>query len=457
MKKILIIDDDVAVTNYLMVFLMQTEQFEPTVVNDSREVEGLLAKEGFSAALLDMDMPHVSGLDILKMMRAKGMHMPVIILTGVGDVDLAVKSMKLGAFDYLTKPVDDEHLLEVIGAALEHHQLHHSIKDLPAELKREDLTHRAAFEHIPTQDAAMIRLLHQAEKVAASDLGIFIFGERGTGKEMLARAIHNASPARQGAFVAVDASSQDPEKFPGAFFGQARIWSGAREETPGFLEEADNGTIYLCEIEHLGKPMQMRLKRVLQTGEYYRENSTQIRKSNVRFIVSSSLDLTQEEYQEAFSRDLLYHLMVNSLSIPPLRERIEDLPLLAEAFRKKGLTKIDKPISGFAPEYLELLAKYEFPDNIQELRNIIEASMVNSDGETVTVDALPPYIRRKIASQEKRPQVSFRPAPLAEVEREHARRMLAHCGGDRARAASELGVSPAKLGRLLGGEESSEG
>jgi len=454
MKKILIIDDDVAVTNYLMVFLMQTEQFEPTVINDSRQVEELIGREGFSAVLLDMDMPHVNGLDILKTMRTKGMHMPVIILTGVGDVDLAVKSMKLGAFDYLTKPVDDEHLLEVIGAALEHHQLHHTIKELPTELKREDLTYKAAFEHIPTQDPAMIHLLHQAEKVAASDLGIFILGERGTGKEMLARAIHNASPARKGAFVAVDASGQDPEKFPGAFFGQARIWSGEREEHPGFLEEAENGTIYLCEIEHLTKPMQVRLKRVLQTGEYYRENSTQIRKSNVRFIVSSSLDLTQEEYREIFSHDLLYPLMVNSLSIPPLRERIGDLPPLAEHFRKKGREKIDKRISGFSADYLALLAKYEFPDNIQELRNIIEGSMVNADGELVTIEALPPYIRRKITSQEKHPRAAFRPASLAEVQRDHARRMLAHFGGDRQRAAAEMSIAPAELDHLLGSEES---
>ncbi len=179
MEKILIVDDDVAVTNYLMVFLMQTGRFETLVVNDSRQVEDLLAKDSFGVILLDMDMPNVSGMDILKMMHQKGLSIPVIILTGVSDVDLAVKSLKLGAIDYLTKPVEDETLLEAIDTALEHRALHHSIDQLPPQLKREDLTHVDAFEQFPTQNPAMIRFLHQIEKMATSDLTVFIWGEPG--------------------------------------------------------------------------------------------------------------------------------------------------------------------------------------------------------------------------------------------------------------------------------------
>ncbi|MFH1145077.1 MAG: sigma-54 dependent transcriptional regulator [Candidatus Eisenbacteria bacterium] len=399
MKKILIVDDDAAVTNYLMVFLMQTALFETTVVNDSREVPALLSREAFEVILLDMDMPNVSGLDILRLLRDRGLHVPVIVLTGVADVDLAVRSLKLGAFDYLTKPVEDEHLLEVIDAAISHHNLHHSIEELPRELTRENLTHKDAFERVPTQDPVMIRLLHEAERVAGSSLSVFILGERGTGKEMLARAIHGASPARDRAFVLVDASAQMPEQFPAAFFGQARVWGGDREERPGFLEEAEKGTIYLCEIEHLTRSMQVRLLRVLQTGEYYRENSTQIRKADVRFIVSSSLNLAAEKYQEIFSHDLLYHLMINSLSVPPLRERMGDLPLLIEFFRRQGQSKIPRPVTGFAPAYVELLSKHDYPDNLQELRTIIETSMVNAEGPVVTVEALPPYIRQKIVAR----------------------------------------------------------
>ncbi|MCK4302772.1 MAG: sigma-54-dependent Fis family transcriptional regulator, partial [Candidatus Eisenbacteria sp.] len=441
MTTILIVDDDIAVTNYLMVFLMQTGQFETKVVNDSREISDLLSRQEFNLILLDMDMPNVSGMDILVMMHERGIKTPVIILTGVSDVDLAVKSLKLGAFDYLTKPVDEEHLLEVIGAALEHQELRHSISQLPIELKREDLTFAEAFELFPTQNSEMIRFLHQIEKMASSDLDILIWGERGTGKEMLARAIHRASPRREKPFVAVDASGQDPDRFSSALFGQGRVWSGDREERPGFLEEVIDGTLFLGEIEHLSVPMQVRLKRVLQTREYYRENSTQIRKSEARFIVASSCDLTNPAYKGRFHDDLLYHLMVNSVRIPPFRERMEDLPLLADLFLKKALKKIGKEITGFSGEFFDFLRKYDFPDNIQELRNIIEGSVVNEEGSIITIDSLPPYIRSKIASLDRGPEDGFRPRKLEDVQREHIARMLQYYGNDRAQTATELGIT----------------
>ncbi|MCK4236087.1 MAG: sigma-54-dependent Fis family transcriptional regulator, partial [Candidatus Krumholzibacteria bacterium] len=330
MKRILIIDDDTAVTNYFMVFLMQTGLFDSTIVNDSRKVADLMEKEKFDIILLDMDMPNVSGMDILRNMRGKGMDTPVVVLTGVSDVDLAVKAMKFGAFDYLIKPVDDDKLLEVLDNAMEHSVLHKTIDQLPKRLTRGDLAHEVAFERFPTQHPVMIRLFHQAEKVASSDLSIFIWGERGTGKEAIARAIHQASPRRDKPFVAVEADSQDPSRFPSFFFGQARDWDGSRKETLGLLEEANHGTLFLNNIDALTLPMQVRLKRVIQTGEYYRESSARIRYVDVRMIVSSTHDLTSPEYKDKFSRDLLYHLMVNSIQIPPLRERVDDIPLLSD-------------------------------------------------------------------------------------------------------------------------------
>ncbi len=440
MKQLLIIDDDVAVTNYLMVFLMQTEKYETTVVNDSREVAPLLAEQPFDMILLDMDMPNVSGLDILKHMRANGIGTPVIILTGVSDVDLAVRSLKLGAFDYLTKPVEEEKLLEVIDSAMEHHALHHSIDQLPTELTRKDLTHEAAFDRFPTQHPETIRLLHQAEKMASSDLTVFIHGERGTGKQSLARAIHAASPRREKPFIAIDAEAQDPDKFPADFFGQARLWSGERDEQPGFLEAAEGGTLYLDKVGRLSGPMQVRLKRVLQTGEYYRENSTRIRKIDARFIIASTRDLDGEPFRSSFSRDLYYHLMVNSILVPPLRERLEDLPLLAQEFLKEAVEKSGKPIEGFGPGFIEYLGRYDYPDNMQELRNIIEGSVANTDGNLLTIEWLPAFIRDKIESRGPAP-AGFRPRPLRDVVREHVRRTLEFCRQDRLKAAAELEIS----------------
>jgi len=454
MRKVLIIDDDVAVTNYFMVFLVQTGLFEPTVVNDSRQVEDLLARERFDIIMLDMDMPDVSGMDILRAMRAKSDTTPVVILTGVSDLDLAVRAMKLGAFDYLTKPVDDQNLLQVLENAIEHRSLHLSIDQLPKELTTKDLAHEAAFTQFPTQDDAMIRLFHQAEKLAASDVSVFIWGESGTGKEALARAIHQASPRKDGPFVVVEVDSQDPGKFPAFFFGQAKDRHGSHEETPGLLEQADHGTLYLNHIGDLSLPMQVKLKRLIQTGEYYRESSTSIRTADVRVIVSARRDLTHPEYANRFSRDLLYHLMINSIRIPPLRERPGDIPLLAERFLKEESERAGKSITGFSKECLNLLVSYHFPDNVQELITIVASAVANADTDTITVESLPLFIREHIG----RGTVAdiFKPKRLDAVIREHVRFTLSYFGQQREAAAEALGITPGEIDRITAEDLSEE-
>jgi two-component system response regulator HydG len=452
MKKILIVDDDVAVTNYFMVFLMQTEMFDVTVENDSRNVEGLLAESDFDLMLLDMDMPNISGMEILRRMRARGDDMPVIILTGVSDVDLAVKSMKLDAFDYLVKPVDDDKLLEVIENAVEHDALHQSIEQLPSELSRESLDNEAAFEGLPTQDSKMIRVLHQAEKMAESDLSIFIWGEPGTGKEALARSIHDASPRSDAPFIAVEADSHPPGEVPAFLFGQARVYGGEKQAAPGVLEEAEGGTLFIDKIEALDIPVQVRLKRVIQTDEYYRESSARIRRADVRFIVSSTKDLTQPEYRESFSQDLLFHLMVNPLQIPPLRERPGDIPLLARHFLRREVRRTGRRIEGFDDNFLELLKGYPFPDNMQELRNIIAMAVVNEESDRITLDSLSSYVRSRIDPDAEAGGV-YR--TMDEVMRDHARLTLQQCKGDRDTAAAVLEIPREELERLLPPERES--
>ncbi len=448
MKRILIVDDDVAVTNYLMVALMQTDRFEVTVINDSRRVLETLDRSPNDIMLLDMDMPDVSGMDILRSLRAQDMDIPVVVLTGVPDVELAVKAMKLGAFDYLVKPVEDEQLVEVLESALQHHAMNRSIQQLPTELKREDLADPAAFEHVPTQDAAMIRVLHTAERMARSDMAVFISGERGTGKEALARAIHKASPRCREACITVDAAAADPGQFPADFFGQARRWGGRDEERPGFLEHAGDGTLFLDNIDKLTMPMQVRLRRVLQEGEYYREASTEIRTSEARFVVSSTKELTAKEYKGRFDRDLLYHLMVNNIVIPPLRERRGDIPLLSDHFLARYSKRFGRKVQGFDTGYLEALSHYDFPDNVQELRSIVKASLVaTDDGDWITVDALPQWIRDRIETGSPDPLDA--PEPLREVERDHVQRALKYYDGDKLRTARELDITVRELDELL--------
>jgi len=448
MNQIMIVDDDAAVTNYLLVFLMQTERFEVTVINDSRLVPGLLAEKQFNVMLLDMDMPGVSGMEILKVVQEKKLSIPVIVLTGVADVDLAVRAMKLGAFDYLTKPVEDEQLLQVIDSAIEHSALHRSLAELPSQLKQEDLHNRDAFSALPSNNPTMIRVLHQAEHMAASDVAVFLCGERGTGKELLARAMHQASKRRERPFLAIDLSAHDQDKFPAAFFGQARLWGGVTEERPGFLEEAAGGTLFLSEAELLPFPMQVRLKRVLQEGEFYREGSTRIRTVDIRLMVASSGQSGSGETQDCFSGDFFCHLAVNSINIPPLRERIEDLPMLANLFLRQTERKLGRVFSGFDPGFLDFLASYSFPENIQELAGIVEAAAVNCRKDLIAVEDLPSIIRRKISSGEQF-LFSFQPRRLDDVTKEHLNRTLAYFHGSRHQAAEALGINPDKLEELL--------
>ncbi|MDZ7816555.1 MAG: sigma-54 dependent transcriptional regulator [Planctomycetota bacterium] len=447
-KKVLIVDDDVAVTNYLMVFLMQTEAYESTVINDPTEVANVLERENFDALLLDMDMPKLTGIDILRMVNEKGLDLPVIILTGVGDVDLAVKSMKLGAFDYLTKPVEDEQLLEVLEKAIDHHAVHNTIQAMPTDVKREDLSHPGAFEGFPTQDSQMLKVLATAEKLAQGELSIFVWGERGTFKEKLARGIHAASPRKDGPFVAISAAAKDSRQFDAELFGQARDWQGTREEIPGFLESASGGTLFIDDIEHLSMPAQERIRRVIQTGEYYRDRSTKVKECNVRFIVASQVDLASDDYKDRFSQDLLYHLMINSLHIPPLRERKDDIPILAEYYLKKRMKEPGGKTKKLAPEFIEKLKQYSFPDNSQELKGLIASATIYDDGEELTLDSLTPYMRETILSGgEAAPD--FQPRKLADVQREFVLNTIRYFRNDRSKAAKALDISLEELERIL--------
>jgi len=454
LKKILVVDDDVAVTNYFMVFLMQTERFEPIVENDSRKVMKHLANDHFDAMMLDLDMPNVTGMEILDCMRNENINVPVIILTGVNDIELAVKTMKRGAFDYLTKPVDDETLLEVIDRAVEHGSLSLTIDRLPSELKREDLKNQDAFSRVPAQDPEMIRLFHQAEKIAVSDLSVFIWGERGTGKEALARAIHKTSARVKSPFIAIDSGAGRPDEFSSRLFGRAKNWAGKRETMKGFLETASGGTLFLDNIEKLSLPVQVRLKRVIQTGEYYRDDSTEMLATDVRFIVASNHDLTKSEYKERFSRDLLYHLMINSIRIPPLRDHADDIPLLAEHFLSLKCEHNGTKIKGFSDDFIELLMKHSFPDNVQELQNIIASAVVNTEGDIITPEALSPYVRDKIEPGSV--PGGFKPQKLLEIQREYISKTLDYCGGDRKRACDLLGISVSKLSEILRTEDTKQ-
>ena len=452
MYEIMIVEDDMAVANYLMVFLTQSEQYHPTVVSTPEEVLEMMRVQQFDAVILDLDMPGMTGFDLLKEFSRMEVDTPVLVLSGINDVELAVRSLKLGAFDYLAKPVEDDLLLQVLRKAITTRSLRNSIERLPSRLSRGDLDHEEVFDRLKTRNPKMIRIFHQVERMAAGNLNIFIHGELGTGRRTLARVIHEASPRRDHPFVAVNAASHDPELFAGLLFGVARGWQGDSEGRTGYIEQAHLGTMFISNIGRMTKPAQRRLDRLISTGEYYREGSTEVQHIDIRLITASSRDLTRDTYDATFSRQLLYRLRTNVVNLPPLRMLPDDIPLLAEHFLAREAREAGRGEMFLDPELAELLQGYHYPGNHEELRDIISVSIRKVEGDTMTITSLPHYVLRRIKMG--REEVGgFIPTTLDVATREHVARTVNYLGGDRLVASEKLGITPAEVDALLPEDE----
>jgi len=444
MKKILAIDDDQAVLNYLNIMLLQTGAYKvATLANSARAFQELKAND-YDLLLLDMDMPEVSGLDILRFIREKSIDIETIVLTGVEDVELAVAAMKLGAFDYLTKPVDNDQLLKIITAVLESRRERGGGAPEPAPT-RDGLAFPEAFQEIITQDPDMLRIFQMVEKMAQPDHSILIWGESGTGKELIAKAIHRISRRRSEHFVAVNAGVFANELFASEFFGHDKgAFTGAGAAKKGFLEEADRGTLFLDEIGELALPIQVKLLRVLQEGEFFRLGSTKNQKVDVRIIAATNKDLLSEMKKGNFRKDLFYRLNMSSVYLPPLRERKGDIPLLCRHFLAKYCEQNQKAIQRISEPAMRLLNQYDFPGNVRELMNIINSAVIIETGGELLKKSLPHYfLENSRAGEAVLPGTPLQ--SLSEMEKEQIRRVLAQTKGNKSQAAKILGISRVNL------------
>lgn len=445
MKKILVIDDDQAVLNYLNIMLLQSGLYDVETLNVSTDAYKKISDSNYDLLLLDMDMPEVSGLDILKFIKEQGIHLPALILTGVEDVQLAVSAMKWGAIDYLTKPIENDFLLSQIASALERGGVQAEKAEEPRKATLDELKHKEAFSEIITQNREMIRIFQMVEKMAGSDNSVLIWGESGTGKELIAKAIHMISERRNEKFIAVNAGSFANELFSSEFFGHDKgAFTGAVTTKKGFLEEANKGTLFLDEIGELTLPIQVKLLRVLQEGEFFRLGSTQKLNVDVRIIAATNKNLLEEIKKGNFRKDLFYRLNMNSVYLPPLRDRKDDIPLLCFHFLKKFSLINNKNVSRISASVMKMLKEYDYPGNIRELINIINSTVIIESSEELRKKSLPHYFLESTAFSD----INLEDIPLKslkEIEKDHILKIAHYTRGNKTKASKILGISRISL------------
>ena len=389
-NRILVIDDDEAILQTCRTIL-EDEGYEVATASNGRMGLDLLSRNSFDLALVDLRMPGMSGIEILREAATINEDLVTIIFTAYGTIESAVEATKKGAFNYITKPFTANQLATAVAKGLEHSKLVRDNIRLRQELKECCANHR-----IVGQSSALELMLATVAKVAPSDANVLIMGESGTGKELVARSLHANSNRSTGPFIAVDCAALPPNLLESELFGHEKgAFTGAHQTKRGLLEVAHEGTLFLDEVGELSLELQTKLLRTLQERSFRHLGAERLITVDIRIISSTNRDLQVEAQQGRFRQDLLYRLNVVALVPPPLRERAGDVALLAEHFLQEFSMASSKSISHLTPETKRLLERYHWPGNIRELRNVIERAVVLCDDHTVRVRDLPDYLREQ--------------------------------------------------------------
>ncbi len=454
---ILLVDDEPAWLRSLSLTLESSAGITNTILcQDSRQVPALLDGGGIGLVLLDLTMPHFSGEELLKEIAERHPEVAVIVISGLNQIETAVRCMKLGAFDYFVKTDEEDRLVGGVLRAVRMLELQRENREMSSRLVFGGLRHPEAFAGIVTGDRGMLALFGYIEAVATSPQPLLITGESGVGKELLARAAHTLSGCK-GQLVAVNVAGLDDTVFADTLFGHVRgAFTGAETVRRGMVEEAANGTLFLDEIGDLGIPSQVKLLRLLQEGEYFPLGSDQPRRLRARIIVATHQNLSAKEGTGAFRRDLYYRLRTHQVHVPPLRERKGDIPLLLDHFLAEAARTLGKKKPTPPPGIAQLLATYGFPGNVRELKAMIfDAVSVHRDrmlsmesfakaigsADEGGVTAPPPTLN-PFAGFEKLPTFT----DAAEFLVEEA---LNRSGGNQTLAARLLGISQPALSKRL--------
>jgi len=444
MDKILVVDDKQMMRDSVSAVLVRAG-FQPVVAGDGETALELIARHRPAAVVTDLKMPGMDGLQLLQRIVELDTSLPVVLMTAYATVETAVTAMKRGAFDYVQKPFDGDELVICVKRAVEHRRLKQDNEAL------REAEHAASTEHALIGDSrAMQEVRRQIEQVAPSHGTVLITGESGCGKEVVARLVHAAGPRRERTMLCVNCAALSTNLLESELFGHEKgAFTGAEQLRKGRFELADGGTLLLDEVSEVSVPVQAKLLRVLQERQFERVGSSMTLTVDVRVIATTNRDLNQAVEAKEFREDLYFRLNVLPVRVPPLRERREDLPALAEHFLDRQATRDGRHAKRFSESALRLLKEYHWPGNVRELQNICERAGVLAPDQTIGQDLIEPWLGGP-ARPEADPVVHTADTKtLEEIEREVIVRTLDRHNGHRQRTARALGIGVRTLGLKL--------
>ena len=440
MHSVLIIDDEEKIRT-LLTRIIGLEGFDVLEAPNCKIALKKLEQHEPDVVLCDVKLPDGNGVDLVKEIKQKFPLTEIILLTAYGNIADGVQAIKNGAFDYITKGDDNNRIIPLLHRAIEKVTLAKRVKQLEKQV-----SNKYSFDKILGASPAISEAVGMAKKVAASEATVLLLGETGTGKEVFAQAIHEAGNRNTKAFVAVNCSAFSRELLESELFGhKAGAFTGAIKDKKGLFEEANGGTIFLDEIGEIPIELQARLLRVLETGEFIKVGDTKTIKVNVRIIAATNRNLQEEIKEEKFRSDLFYRLSTFQISLPSLKERIQDIESLANYFIGVFADKTNKTIPAMQKEYINALMHYHWPGNIRELKNVIERSVILEDGNELTTQGLP-FEMRTVSQTSSSVMSAF---DLSSVEKLHIQKVLNYTKGNKTEAARLLNIGLTTLYRKI--------
>jgi DNA-binding NtrC family response regulator len=441
--KVLVVDDDLEMCR-LISDVLSGEAFSVFITGDSLEASKTLKKEDFDVIITDLRMKGLKGLDLLEEARQVVPLTPVIIITAFGTIESAIKAMKMGAYDYITKPFQMDELVITVKKALENRLLKKEVMRLKKEVES-----RYHFHHLIGKSPSMQKIYDLIERISDTSSNVLITGESGTGKELVGKAVHYNGTRRGGPFIAVNCAAIPETLLESELFGYKKgAFTDARSDKKGLIFEANEGTLFLDEVTEMPSNLQAKLLRVIEEKEVRPLGDTNSYPIDVRVISTSNKDIKIRIEQGQFREDLYYRLKVIDIELPPLRERREDIPLLARHFLIKFGKGLKKNITGVSEESLKFLLNYSWPGNVRELENVIQRAITLTRREIILPEDLPNAVVQK--EDENVIQKGLREKyTVDQLEREYIKKVLVETGGNKSKAAEILGLDRKTLYRKL--------